>query len=166
MSWTGTLLHIFVAERAAAPMCELKMVRLIEGVGLEGDRYALGLGHYSTNPRPDRQVTLCEMETLEALRRDYQIGLTPAETRRNLITLDVPLNHLVGRRFRVGEAVLYGARLNIPCQYLEDLLGKPVLKPLLHRSGLNCQIVEGGVIRPGDVIQPAADLPTLEGPGL
>jgi MOSC domain-containing protein YiiM len=66
----------------------------------------------------------------------------------------VPLNHLVGRQFRVGDVVLMGGRLNVPCQYLEDLLGKKVFKPLIHRSGLNCRIVTGGTIRPGDAIRP------------
>jgi MOSC domain-containing protein YiiM len=67
----------------------------------------------------------------------------------------VPLNHLVGKRFRVGTVLLHGARLNVPCKYLEQVTGKPVYEPLVHRSGLNCEIVEGGVIRAGDLILPA-----------
>jgi MOSC domain-containing protein YiiM len=99
-------------------------------------------------------VTLIEIETLEALERDHEICLPPNETRRNLVTRDVPLNHLVGRSFSVGDVVLHGGRLNIPCQYLENLLGKPVFKLLIHRSGLNCQIVRGGIIRKRDRILP------------
>jgi len=34
------------------------------------------------------------------------------------------------------------------------LLGKPLFLPLYNRSGLNCSIVTGGVIRPGDAIEP------------
>jgi MOSC domain-containing protein YiiM len=66
----------------------------------------------------------------------------------------VPLNHLVGRRFRIGEVILRGGRLNFPCKYLEELLGKPVYLPLYNRSGLNCSIERGGRIRAGDIIQP------------
>ena len=66
----------------------------------------------------------------------------------------MPLNHLVGRYFRVGDCVLHGERLNVPCLYLEDLLGKKVFKPLLNRSGLNCRIEKGGAIRPGMTIEP------------
>jgi hypothetical protein len=75
MTWQGTLLHIFVAERAAAPMKELRQANLIAGVGVEDDRYATGLGHYSVRPHPGRQATLIEIETLEALERDHQIHL-------------------------------------------------------------------------------------------
>ncbi|WP_198372883.1 MOSC domain-containing protein [Roseomonas rosulenta] len=152
--FTGVLLAIHIAPEASAPMVELDAARLIEGVGIEGDRYATARGTYSHKPHPDRQVTLIEMETLDALKRDHGIDLRPHETRRNLTTAGVPLNHLVGREFRVGDVVLVGGRLNVPCQYLEDLLGKPVFKPLIHRSGLNCLIVKGGTIRPGDSIRP------------
>ncbi len=100
------------------------------------------------------QVTLIEIETIEAIRRDHGIALEPHETRRNLTTRGVPLNHLVGQRFRVGEVILYGGRLNVPCKYLDELLDRPLFNPLLNRSGLNCQIVRGGHIRPGDVIEP------------
>ncbi len=155
-TWRGSLLHIYIADKASAPMRELDEATLIADYGIEGDRYATNLGTYSVKPHPDRQVTLIESEVLEALQRDYAIKLDPQETRRNLTTVGVPLNHLVGRRFRVGEVVLEGARLNVPCQYLEDLTEKKVFAPLVHRSGLNCLIKTGGTIHPGDVIEPIA----------
>jgi hypothetical protein len=49
----------------------------------------------------------------------------------------VPLNHLVGQYFRIGDCVLYGRRLNVPCLYLENLVAKKLFKALLNRSGLN-----------------------------
>ena len=154
MSWKGELLHVHIAAGASQPMRALAEARLIADVGIEGDRYATRTGTYSVRHHADRQVTLIEFETLEALVRDHGIELAAHEHRRNLTTRGVPLNHLVGRKFRVGECVLYGGRLNIPCQYLEDLLGRKVFKPLLNRSGLNCRIVAGGIVRPGDVIEP------------
>ncbi len=128
-------------------------VKLIKGLGIEGDRYALGTGKYS--PFPDiREVTLIEVETLEALIRDHDIDLTPDEHRRNLTTQGVPLNHLVGKQFWVGNVLLEGGRLNTPCRYLDLVTGKPVCDLLEHRSGLNCSIVQGGEIRTGDIIKP------------
>jgi len=155
MSWLGQLTHIHTAEQGGAAMQPLASAKLIAGVGIEGDRYATGRGYYSKTPRADRQVTLIEAETLEALARDHGIELLPSETRRNLTTRDVPLNHLVGRRFRVGGVLLLGARLNVPCKYLEQVTGKLVYAPLINRSGLNCEIIEGGIVRIGDVLRPA-----------
>ncbi len=153
-AFRGVLLHVCITEAASQPMQELREARLVAGVGIEGDRYATGKGYYSKAPRADRQVTLIEIETLEAIRRDHRIPIEPQETRRNLTTRGVPLNHLVGRRFRVGEVVLNGERLNVPCKYLDGLLGRELFGPLTNRSGLNCTIVAGGVIRPGDAIEP------------
>ena len=154
MSWKGVLLHLHVAPAASAPMRALTEARLVPGVGIEGDRYATRRGTYSDRHNVDREVTLIEFETLQALARDHAIELAPREHRRNLTTRGVPLNHLVGRTFRVGDCVLHGERLNVPCLYLENLLGKKVFKPLLNRSGLNCRIERGGTIRPGAAIEP------------
>ncbi len=81
------------------------------------------------------------------------ITLEPRDHRRNLTVIGVPLNHLVGRRFHVGEVILRGGRLNFPCKYLEEILGKQVFLPLYNRSGLNCGIERSGTIRPGDMIE-------------
>jgi MOSC domain-containing protein YiiM len=86
--------------------------------------------------------------------QDGPITLTPVDHRRNLTVRGVPLNHLVGKRFRVGEVVLEGGRLNFPCKYLDELLGMPLYLPLYNRSGLNCRIITGGRIRRGDRIEP------------
>jgi MOSC domain-containing protein YiiM len=42
-----------------------------------------------------------------------------------------------------------------PCQYLVELTGKPLLRPLLRRGGLRADIVGGGVIRQGDKVRSA-----------
>jgi MOSC domain-containing protein YiiM len=147
MHWQGELLTIHVATKASAPMDALSEARLVAGIGLEGDRYATRLGTYSKKPHIDRQATLIEVEVLEALARDRNVELAPHEHRRNLTTRGVPLNHLVGQYFRIGDCVLYGGRLNVPCLYFENLVAKKVFRPLLNRSGLNCRIIVGGIIR-------------------
>ena len=153
--WQGTLLHIHTTPKARAPMIARRSASLIAGVGIEGDRYAIGTdtGTYSNFPDV-RDVTLIETETLTALLRDHDITLPEIEHRRNLTTRDVPLNHLVGRRFRVGPVVLEGGRLNTPCRYLDMITGKSVCDLMEHRSGLNCRIIETGVIKVGDIIRP------------
>jgi hypothetical protein len=89
MSWSGRLLHIHIAARASLAMEELEQAKLVAGRGIEGDRYFSGTGTYS--PKPDaREVTLIEMEVLEAIARGdppapgKQVELAPAEHRRNL----------------------------------------------------------------------------------
>jgi hypothetical protein len=158
-SWKGELLHIHIAPVASSEMAELDEATLVAGRGIEGDRYFLGTGTYSKLPGV-REVTLFEMEVLEALARNDPplqqgpIRLDPSEHRRNLTVRGVPLGHLVSLRFRIGDVVLRGARLNFPCKYLERLLKRPVYQALYNRSGLNCVIETGGVIRRGATIEP------------
>jgi len=161
MGFGGRLEAIHTAPEGSAPMVGHDTARLVAGEGIAGDRYALGTGQYSSRPHVDRQVTLIEAEVLEALVRDHSVELLPDEHRRNLTTSGVPVNHLVGEYFAVGECVLYGGRLNVPCSYLQELTGKRVFRPLVHRSGLNARVVIGGEISVGDSITPVdrVDLP-------
>ena len=153
-SWNGVLDHIHIAAGASLPMESRSQSDVIAGVGISGDRYATRTGTYSDRHHIDRQITLIETETLEALQRDRGIVVAPSEHRRNLTTRGVPLSHLVGGYFTIGTCVFYGGRLNVPCKYLEQLLGRPVLRPLINRSGLNARVIVGGTISIGDSIEP------------
>ena len=150
--WTGKLLSIHVTPAKSQPMQRLDEARLIEGKGIEGDRYALGTGTYSIKPGEDRQVTLIEREMLDRVAQDDGHEISVDEHRRNLTVEGVPLQHLVGLRFRVGDCVLEGVRINQPCKYLNLMLKRDVYMPLWNRSGLNAKVIEGGVIRPGDTL--------------
>ena len=122
----GVVEAIHIATAAGIPVRAVDAVRAIAGVGLEGDRYAYGRGHYQDD-RVSRDLTLIESEALETLAREYGIELAVGETRRNLTTRGISLNDLVGRRFWVGDVLCQGTRLCEPCQYLADLTGKPLL---------------------------------------
>lgn len=152
--WQGTLLSIHTAPRSRADMIEHDSAQLIAGVGIQGDRYAKGIdtGTYSAHPDV-RDVTLIEVETIEALARDHQVALAHGLHRRNLTTRDVPLNHLVGRRFLVGDVLLEGGRLNYPCRYIDMITKLTICDLLEHRSGLNCRIIKGGKVHTGDLIR-------------
>jgi len=151
--WRGCVVSIHVGAAAAAPLESVAQVRAVPGKGLEGDRYFSARGTFSNPPGPAREVTLIEVEALEALRRDYALELAPGAARRNLVTRGVPLNHLVGRDFRVGQAVLRGIRLCEPCKHLEGLTRQGVIDGLAHRGGLRAQVIQEGLIRVGDAIE-------------
>jgi MOSC domain-containing protein YiiM len=105
----------------------------------------------------ERHVTLIEAEAVEAVRRDEGLALTAAETRRNLVTRGVPLNHLVGKDFFVGGARLRGVRLCEPCLHLEGSTRPGLRQALLHRGGLRARILAGATVSLGDLIHLAAD---------
>ncbi len=149
----GQVAAIYVAPRSGAQMTPADAVNAVEGRGFEGDRYFEKLGKYSDVPEPGRQVTLVEIEAIEAVQREHGIAITPGDARRNVVTRGVSLNDLVGREFRVGDATLIGVELCEPCAHLVSLIGdKKVLRALVHRGGIRADIVSGGPIRVGDPV--------------
>lgn len=124
-------------------------VVLVPGVGIVGDRYALHTGTWSDPRWHDQELTLFEAEVAEA------IGIEPHRARRNLVTRGVSLDGLVGVRFRIGEAVMVGVRACDPCQYIQQLNGRPGLTKALEgfNGGLRCHIEVGGLVRLGDAIE-------------
>ncbi len=161
MNGMGTAERLFTAPDAGVEMDERSEVEAVAGRGLRGDRYFSDVetGTFVTwGPEEDRHdgydLTLIEGEAIDAIERDADIALEPGEHRRNVVTRDVALNHLVGTRFRVGDVICRGDRLCEPCGYLQDLIGENVLDALAHRGGLRADLLEGGTIRPDDAIEP------------
>jgi MOSC domain-containing protein YiiM len=150
---TGTVVAIHIASSAEAPMASLQEAHAVADKGLEGDRYFDAQGTYSDVPEPGRQVTLIEMEAIEAASRDAGIEFLSSDSRRNIMTRNVRLNDLVGRDFCVGGVTLRGVELCEPCAHMVALSGKRVLRSLVHRGGLRAEILGGGTIRVGDTVK-------------
>ena len=151
--YDGEVVGIWVAPSEGAPMEPRDQVRALAGKGLEGDRYAVAAGKYSGKRLEDAQraVTFIEREAIEGARREYGVELGEHETRRNVVTVGVPLNHLVDREFSVGEVRLRGVDLSEPCTYLEGLLDRDgVRTAMVHRGGLRAEVLTDGPIHLGD----------------
>lgn len=147
----GKLISIYVTGKKATPLTAVEQANAVAGLGIEGDRYCAK--DIKAPNQPDQEVTLIEIEALEALGAECEIKLDPSQARRNLVTRHVPLNHLVNKEFKIGEVTLRGLRLCEPCSHLEKLTQTGVMKGLCHRGGLRAQIIKGGTLRAGDVIR-------------
>jgi MOSC domain-containing protein YiiM len=121
------------------------------GKGLVGNRY-----YFEDGAEPGVALTLIAAEALEGLAAEHGIELTAAESRRNVLTRGIDLNALVGKRFRVGEVECEGVVLCEPCSSLEAMTQPGVIKGLLHRGGLNADILSDGVISVGDEVTETA----------
>jgi len=116
-------------------------VSALAGKGLEGDRHFHGDG-----AEPGQALTLIEAEVLE------DVGLTGAQSRRQVVVRGVRLNDLVGRRFRVGDLECLGVEICEPCLHLQQMTRPGIIKELLHRGGLNADILNDGRISVGDAV--------------
>jgi len=150
----GRLLAIQIAPTRGTKVESLKEVNAEPGRGLLGDRYAEMNGKFSGGKiEPSQEVTLIEEEAIEAAVADYEMELSHTISRRNLLTRNTPLNHLVGREFQVGDVTLKGVELCEPCRYLEGLQqNDKLVEALRHRGGLRAQVISGGIMKVGDTI--------------
>ncbi len=149
----GELAAIYIAPQRTARLQPVDEAHAIPGHGLEGDRFFIPPGS-GQKRSPESELTLIEIETIEAVARETQIEFGPGEARRSLVTRGVPLNHLVGKEFLIGEVRCRGMRLCEPCDHLESLTVAGVKDALRHRGGLRAQILSPGTLRPGDPIRP------------
>jgi MOSC domain-containing protein YiiM len=117
-------------------------VHAVVGCGLEGDRHFKQEGQ-----RPGGAITLIEAEALD------DVGLTGAQSRRQVVVRGVRLNDLVGKRFMVGSVECLGVELCEPCLHLQKLTRPGIIDDLLHRGGLNADIVTSGTIAVGDELR-------------
>jgi MOSC domain-containing protein YiiM len=150
---TGSVVSIHIAPARGAPTAPVDEVRAVPAMGLHGDRHFGRASNDPDDPRPDREITLIEIEAIEALEREYGVSLSPGDARRNIVTRGVALNHLVGRDFTVGEVTLRGISLCEPCTHLASLTHQKVREGLIHRGGLRAQILTEGTIRTRDTVQ-------------
>jgi len=150
----GIVESINIAPSANAPMVSVEEANAVPGKGLQGDRYFLRQGTFY-KPQPDRELTLIEAEAIEAFRADAKVDFGLGDSRRNVVTRGVPLNHLVGKEFWLGDVKVRGLKLCEPCSHLQKLTTDKVLPGLVHRGGLRAQILTECVIRVGHLVRTA-----------
>ena len=144
---SGRVEGIFISAEHGELPCAVESVRAIAGKGLEGNRYF-------DEGKPESELTLISAEALEALHTEHGIELEAAASRRNVLTRGIDLNALVGTRFRVGDVECRGVELCEPCLDLESMTKPGIIKGLVHRGGLNAEILGDGELRPGDAVTP------------
>jgi MOSC domain-containing protein YiiM len=140
--WPVMMEVMYVVEINIGPSAALapvESVAALAGRGLKGDRQFCEEG-----ARPGGALTLIEAEALE------DVGLTGAQSRRQVVVRGVRLNDLVGKRFLVGDVECLGVELCEPCLHLQQLTRPGIIKDLIHCGGLNADILTDGQISVGD----------------
>src|SRR5205807_6031197 len=111
-------------------MTSVASVEALTDGGLSGDRYA----EAKNRRAPDYQVTLIELENIEAFVSETGLPLAPGQPRRNIVTSGVNLNLLCGKRFRIAAAVFEGLELCEPCSLFAKRTHREILQ-VFRREG-------------------------------
>ncbi len=149
---TAKVVGIYISSRRGEATQEVEQIHVIPGKGIEGDRYFQIPGKPDAITRTGREITLIEMEAIEAMSQQDGIQISPGQTRRNLITRGVSLNGLIGKLFTIGKIQLIGIRLCEPCEYLAGRTNPRILQSMAHRGGLRADIISEGTIHVDDPI--------------
>ncbi len=147
-------------------------VRLIEGIGVEGDAHSGTTVKHRSRVRQDpaqpnlRQVHLIHAELIDEL-RDAGYDVAPGRMGENVTTRGIDLLGLPrGARLRLGaEAVIEITGLRNPCSQLDGYqsglmaatLDRDGEGNLVRKAGVMAIVITGGLVRPGDPI--AVELP-------
>ncbi len=146
----GQVTWIGVRPARRTPMRSVFEARLVEGRGLEGDRYAAhGKGG-------KRQVSLIQAEHLVVLQELLRRGpIDPSLLRRNLVVSGINLIPLSRLRFRLGGAVLEGTGDCAPCSRMEEALGLGGYAAMRGHGGIVARVIESGLVTIGSVVEQA-----------
>jgi MOSC domain-containing protein YiiM len=143
----GRVEGIFISPKKGQLPEPVESVRALAGRGLEGNRY-----FFESDAPPGVALTLIAAEAVEAMGREHGLSIEPHESRRNVVTRGIDVNELVGKTFRIGDVECRGVELCEPCTTLEAMTKPGIIKGLLHRGGLNVDILSDGEIGVGDAV--------------
>ena len=127
---------------------EMTSVDAVKGKGLLNDR------KMKENNDKKSQLTLIEIECINYYNKISNSSIKPLNFRRNIVTEGIQLNKLINKEFSIGNVKVKGHDLCRPCKYLQELLGqKNLVKELIKKGGLRCEILSTGKIFLNDIIK-------------
>ena len=161
MTQTPNIHSIYTSSNAGSKMVSKDKVKLVKGIGIEGDRYALGVGAFSnSDPKKNRDITLIAKIGIDTsnrlLKYDGLAEFDMSETRRNVVIDQIQpneLNALVGKVFYLGKIKLKGEELCDPCERPSKLANKKGFKNAYdNNGGIRAQVLDSGEITIGDLL--------------
>ena|SRR5919201_6337723 len=144
----GRVEGIYISTVHGALPAPVDRVEAVAGAGLRGNRHFYADG----GAPPGRALTLIAAEALEAFEAETGISLSAAESRRNVLVRGIDVNALVGKRFRIGDVDCAGVELCEPCAHLQGMTRPGVIDGMVHRAGLNADVLTDGEITVGDAV--------------
>ena len=146
----------------------VESIRLVAGLGIEGDAHLGELVKHRSRVRDDptkpnlRQVHLIHAELFDELAMQG-FTLTPGEIGENVTTRDIDLLALPrGTRLHLGNAAIVEVTgLRNPCKQIEAhakgllaaCLGRDADGGLVRKTGIMGIVIAGGEVKSGDAIR-------------
>ena len=142
------IIKLGITESNNMEICEVDSIEVLANKGIVGDR------HFKDFNDPFCQLSLIESENIDYYNLKYGLNIPYVNFRRNIVTKDIRLNDLIGKKLLIGKVKVEGIDLCRPCRHLTEVLNQNnILKEFLRKGGLRCQILSSSKIYIGDEIK-------------
>lgn len=149
-SGPATTHQIYISATAAGENLPVGQVEALAHLGLKGDRYHAGKGHWSESD--NCEITMIAQEDLDKITATTSVQVQQGQHRRNLVTRGIHLPSLAGKRFQIGSALFAYDRPRPPCQYIQQITEPGMVKALAFHSGICVRCFRSGTIQVNDRI--------------
>lgn len=125
------------------PIVAVDEIECVAGRGIRGDRF------FDYKPDYKGQITFFSAEVLNALASELGLAdVSPAATRRNVITRGLNLNELVGAELELQGVRFVGTEECRPCYWMNNAFrDERVENWLKGRGGLRARILDDGILQ-------------------
>ena len=141
---SGTVVTIWLKRFKRGPMDRVLFAEAVPGRGLAGN----------ANQGGRRQITIIDEARWGDACAELGVDVDPTARRANVMLRGIDLRETRGRTLRIGPVLVRIYNETRPCEQMDD--AEPGLRQALSpewRAGAYGEIVEGGVIRIGDVAE-------------
>ncbi len=140
----GEVVTLWLKRFKGGPMDRVMFAEAVAGRGLAGN----------ANQGGKRQVTIIDEARWSEAQDALGIDVDPSLRRANVMLRGIDLENQRGRSLRIGGCVVRIYNETRPCELMDEQQAglREALKPR-WRAGAYGEIVEGGVIRLGDVAE-------------
>ena len=137
-----------IAANNNQPIKEVNSIEVLANKGIVGDR------HFHDFNDPYNQLSLIESENINDYNNKYGLNIPYKDFRRNIVTKNIKLNDLIGKKIKVGGSELEVIDLCRPCKHLSEILSREnIIKEFLRKGGIRCRILSSSKIHLGDKIK-------------
>ncbi len=123
------------------PVIEVDTIECVAGQGIRGDRFFDFKDNYKG------QITFFADEVYREVEAQFGVwDRPPGVFRRNVITRNIDLNHLIGAEFSIQGVRFVGVEECKPCYWMDQAFHPGTEAALKGRGGLRARILSSGLL--------------------
>lgn len=142
---TGKVLAVCVGNSRKTPKKQVSSALLVRHFGIEGDVHA---------GRDHKQVSLLNIKSLDKNRKDgYELDYGDLFENIDFEGIEDLYKYPLGTKIKIGEEVLLSIAQIGKDHDVDIMVRGQKVRSIMPKEGIFAQVIEGGVIKPGDNLE-------------